>query len=288
MTILALASTIFFWASAFVGIKWALEGYSPVHLAIVRFIIASLALTIVALAYKLDPLERKDFPQFFLLGLIGITCYNLLLNYGEQTASAGTASFIINTVPIITIWLAILFLKEQIPQKAHLGTVIGLLGIAILCFTDNGIVSFNFGTLSILIAAIAQSLFFVVQKPMLRVYSALSVICYSIWIGTFCLLPLLFFYPFNWKTIPITNHLAVIYLGVFPGALGYLTWTFTLSKIPASQAASFLYLVPIVTIIIEFMVLQKVPSLATLLGGTTTILGIFIFNVIRNKQISTS
>lgn len=92
---IAIGTTIVLWASAFAGIRAAPIGYSPTHLAFLRFLVASLVLGVYALVtHRSLPLAR-DVPGFLLLGGIGISLYNVALNAGEQQVSAGSASLLV-------------------------------------------------------------------------------------------------------------------------------------------------------------------------------------------------
>jgi len=78
---------------------------------------------------------------------------------------------------------------------------------------------------------------------------------------------------------PLYSTLSVAYLGVFPGALAYVTWTHALSKAPTSLVSSFLYLSPVQAIFIAWLLLNEMPSLISLTGGAISILGVMIVNV---------
>jgi drug/metabolite transporter (DMT)-like permease len=117
----ALGITIFCWASAFVGIRAALAGYSPTHLALLRYLIASLALAIYAGVKRMPLPAWRDLPALSFTGIVGISVYNVALNTGEISTSAGVSSFLVNTAPIITALLATAFLRERLRVWGWLG-----------------------------------------------------------------------------------------------------------------------------------------------------------------------
>ena len=98
---LALATTIVLWASAFPAIRAALEGYSrraPVGAAPARRRARARG---VAAARGVRLPARRDLPAIAGRRPAGMTAYQLLLNSGERTVPAGTASLIVNVSPVI-------------------------------------------------------------------------------------------------------------------------------------------------------------------------------------------
>jgi len=93
--IIALIITLIFWASAFAGIRVGLKAYSPGNLVLLRFLTASIALSVYAIITRMPLPERKDLPAIFFLGFLGITVYHLALTYGELKVTAGSASLLI-------------------------------------------------------------------------------------------------------------------------------------------------------------------------------------------------
>ena len=126
----AVAFTIVSWASAFPFIRIGLHGLTPLQLAAARF--ATAAVLIVAwlavAAARADLRRRAALP---VVRLLGIALYNALLNTGEQTVSAGAASFIVNTLPIFTALLAAV-LGERFNRWGWLGSLVSLAGIAVI------------------------------------------------------------------------------------------------------------------------------------------------------------
>ncbi|MDQ5817942.1 MAG: EamA family transporter, partial [Actinomycetota bacterium] len=87
--ILALIVTVFFWAAAFAGIRVGLESYGPGELALLRLLVASVALAAYAAYTRMRLPEIGDLPVIFAVGFLAFALYHVALNFGERTVSAG-------------------------------------------------------------------------------------------------------------------------------------------------------------------------------------------------------
>ena len=282
--VLAATTTLILWASAFPGIRAGLIGYAPGHLVLLRFIVASLVLLIVAPFTGVRVPKSQDVPKLALLGLIGITAYNLALSYGETHITSGVASLLVNTAPIFTALLAVLFLNERIRPWGWLGLMVSFAGAGIIALTSGEGFSLNPWALLVLLAAILQSSFFVLQKPLFAQYRPLEITCYVIWSGTLFSLGFLPGFVAAIGQAPVSATLAVVYLGVFPAALAYLTWAYVLSRLSASRTGSLLYAVPVLAFVIAWVWLRESPTLVSLLGGVLALAGVVIVNTLGREQ----
>lgn len=277
----AIAITLLTWSSAYVAIRHAVRGFPPASLALIRFGIASAtlaALTLPTRRFSLRGIPRRDLLGFLLIGLVAIAIYHPALNAGERTVGAGAASLLINTGPIWTALIAMAFLNERLGARGWIGTGLAFLGAVIVSVGAAGGIRFEGGVGFILIASLCQAVYFVLQKNYLKRYGSLLSTCLTIWLGTLFLLP---FLPELARALRVATPAEVfsaVYLGVAPGAIGYLTWTYVLSRMPASRASSLLYLVPPFAYLIGWIVLGERPGAAAFLGGVPIIAGLAMVN----------
>ena len=281
---LALGATVVFWASAFAGIRAGLDDYGPGQIALFRFAVASVVLGAFALATRTRLPERRDLPAIFLAGFLAFTIYHVALNYGELVVAAGAASVLINTAPLFTALLAVLFLGERLRLLGWVGMAVSFCGAALISAGEGKGFGLAPQAFLILLAALSSSIYFVFQKPYLQKYGALAFTTYAVWAGAVFTLVFLPGLISQLATAPVETTLAMAYLGIFPTAVAYVTYAYALSRMPASLAVSFLYLIPVMTYLIAWAWLGEVPTLLSLFGGCVTLTGVLIVNVFGRRR----
>ncbi|MFD0693167.1 DMT family transporter [Paenibacillus sp. GCM10027628] len=280
MIIVAITITLLLWASAFVGIRAGLKVYSPIHLSLLRYATASVVLLLYGFIGKPRLPEKRDLPRIILTGFVGFTLYNLALNVGELSVTAGVASFVVNSVPIFTAILAVLILKEKLTYWGWGAILVSFIGVCIISLNDIRSLQVNRGALLLLIAAISQASYFVLQKPLLQKYRPIEVTTYAVLSGTVFMLPFSNHFIEGIQHAPIAHTMVIIYLGVFPGALAYLSWSYALSNVQASSVSSFLFLVPLLTLGIAWFWLSEIPTVYTWIGGILILAGVAGMNTV--------
>jgi drug/metabolite transporter (DMT)-like permease len=270
----ALLAVVFFWSSAFVGIRYALTDFHPGALALLRFAVASLCMLClyVSLKTRRRP-SLKELLAMLSLGVVGIGIYNLALNFGEQTVNAAIASFIISLIPVVTTVLAIYLLKEPFNWQIIVGSLISLSGLVLMGGSELLQAKLGMGFLLVCLATFSGALYTTLQRLLLSTFHPIEVTAFVMWGGTLCFLVFTPELISDLKTAHLATTLTTIYLGVFPAAIAYAAWSFLLSKMKASDAALYLYLLPLVSTLLAFLFLHEVPNTISLVGGLIALCG---------------
>lgn len=281
---LALAGTVVFWASAFAGIRAGLGEYGPGEIALFRFVVASVVLGCIALVTRMRLPERRDLPAVFLAGFLAFTVYHVALNYGEVAVGAGAASVLINTAPLFTALLAVTFLGERLRVLGCVGMAVSFFGAVLISAGEGEGFGLAPQALLILLAALSSSIYFVIQKPYLQKYGALAFTTYAVWAGTLLSLVFLPGLISQMGAARPRTTLAMVYLGIFPTAIAYVTYAYAFSRMPASRAVSFLYLIPVMAYLIAWAWIGEVPTLLSVVGGCVTLSGVLIVNAFGRRR----
>jgi drug/metabolite transporter (DMT)-like permease len=267
------------WGSAPVAIRVALAGYGPGQLALLRFGMASVLLALYGVFAGLRRPALADVPALVLAGVVGITIYNVVLNYGLRTVPAATASFLVASTPIWTSLLAVVFLKERLNRIGWAGILVSFLGIALISRERGHGLHFSPGAILIGLNAIAYAVYIILQKRLLRRFNALEFTTYSFWAGSLLLLPFGGGSLTALRTAAPNATWALVFLGIFPAAVANVAWAQAMASVPASRISSFFYLMPVATVVIAWFWLAEIPTALEWVGGALALTGVLMVNV---------
>lgn len=275
----AIAAAIILWASAFVGIRYGLHGYSPEGLALLRYLVASVLMGVI---YFMMPERSKidlvDKIKLFTIGIIGIGIYSLMLNYGEISVSSGVASFITAQSPALTAIFAIIFLGETLTVQRVAGFLVSMIGVVFIAYGEIGEFTLTPSLLYVLAAMLAGSCYSIMQKPLLKKCNAIEATTYVVWGGTLFLLFHVGKLEYDVVHASIPETLTVVYLGIFPAALAYIAWNYVLQNMSVSHVVSYMYTMPFVAAIMGWMLLGETPAVVSVIGAMIAIAGVWLVN----------
>ena len=271
------AVTILCWSLAYVFTRLTVGYFSAFSLGFLRNLIAACVLLAVAVMTRMGLPRRWELPWYLASGAVGIFLYMIAFNLGQAAVSAATASVVIATVPVITALLARIVYRERLRPRQWAAIAAELLGVVVLTVL-NGELSLNGGLLWLFLAALAMSVYNLLQRRLTRSASSLQVTTYSIFVGAILLTA---FAPGAFRELaaaPPAQYGCLAVLGLGSSALGYLSWAKAFSRAQkTSQVSNYMFLTPFVTSILGFFIAGEVPDRATVLGGGIILLGMLLY-----------
>lgn len=277
----AMAAVVLCWAYSPIGIHIGLESYSPGHLALLRFLIASAFMAVIALFAGIGLPRLRDVPWLMLLGFFAVVLHHVVLNMGQRWVSPGAASVLAQTAPLFSTLIAAIFLKESVSRWRWLWVSVGLVGVVLVIWADKGVGEFHPQGLLLLLAALSWSIYFALQKHYGNRYSPLTIVCYMIWAGT---LMLCVYWPGlvdEMRNASAGVNGAVLILGLFPSALAYLLWGYVLAHTEVSRSVGVMYLIPPVAMVMAAVVLGSAVTPGVVLGAAIVVGSVIVMSRLK-------
>ncbi len=277
LPVAAVSTTLVLWASAFVAIRHLGHDFSPGALSLGRLVIASLALTGIALASGLPRPTGREWASIATIGVLWFGIYNVALNEGEQRVDAGTAAMLIQVAPVLIALLSALFLDEPFTRNLALGLALAFGGVVLIgTGTSPGGDRDLVGVLLCLLSAATYAVSLVLQKPLMARLRSVHVIWLACTVGAVVCLPFAGQLWSEASTAPASSLWWLVYLGVFPTALAFSTYGYALRHMPASRLGVSTYLVPPITIVMGLVLLDEVPPSIAYVGGVLALVGVSV------------
>ena len=272
--------SVFLWASAFPLTKVAQQQFTSIPLGFLRCTVAAIFLIIIGKCCHIRLPQKKHIPLFFVSGGLGFTGYMITFNTGILTLTSATSSIIVAVTPILTAIVASRLYKEKIKPIGWAAIAAAFIGVLILLLWE-GVFSINVGLIWTVGAAIVFCGYNILTRKLSAMgYNALEIVTYSMICGAI----LLGFWAgegLHQLAGASTSHIiALIYLGALPSATAYFTWGKAMSYAErTSEVTNFMFVTPLLSTIMGFIILHEVPNAGTFIGGAIIIISIVVFNL---------
>jgi len=274
------------WGASFIATKVALHDVSPITIVWLRFAIGVVILgAAVAMRKEFKALNKSEWGYFALLGFLGITFHQWLQSNGLKTSEASTTAWIVATTPVFMAVLGWLILKEKLGAIKILGIALAFVGV-LLVVSDGNLASISVGKFGapgdvlIMISSINWAVFSALSRRGLKIYSASLMIFYVMVFG-WLFTSLLFVGGGNYVEIPaltLDGWLGILFLGIFCSGLAYIAWYDALQALSTAQTGVFLYIEPLIAMVVAFIILGEKITVASLVGGGIILFGVWLVN----------
>jgi drug/metabolite transporter (DMT)-like permease len=274
------------WGASFIATKIALQEISPITIVWLRFLMGVIILGIAVVMRRQFSLpDKKEWSYFALLGFLGITLHQWLQSNGLQTSEAGTTAWIVSTTPVFMALLGWFLLNERLGWMKNLGILLAFIGV-LLVISKGSLRSLSIGRFGapgdilILISAVNWAVFSALSRRGLKSHSASLMMFYVMSFGW--LFTSLLFVPTNGflEIGRLTFHgwMGVAFLGVFCSGLAYIAWYDALKALTTAQTGVFLYIEPLVAVVVAFFILGEPVIPVSLFGGGIILFGVWLVN----------
>lgn len=278
-SILSVLGALILWGSSFVAIKFAYTTYSPLTLAVVRFIVATVILGGLTLLPKNRvKLQKKDIFTVAICGFTGIMLYAVLQNIAMQWTSASSATLIIASYPIITLLMESIIYKKKLSAIKIVAILIAIVGVVILSYvkSEARVEGELFGIILFIIAGIGWAVYNFMMKRVVNHYPPITLQFYTTLFGTIFLLPLALFERAQWQQPTLLSFSMMMFLGVFCSVVAYLLYNRGLTTMAPSTVTSMLNLMPIIGVFFSWLLLGEQVTLRKIIGGAIVIFGVML------------
>ena len=291
------------WGASFIATKIALEDILPTTIVWLRFLMGVVILGIAVILRKQFVLPKKnEWGYFALLGFLGITFHQWLQSNGLITSEASTTAWIVATTPVFMAVLGWLVLKEGLNVIKIIGILLAFIGV-LLVSSHGNIKSISVGKFGepgdvlILISAVNWSVFSIHSRRGLKTHPASLMMFYVMAFGWIFTSILFFMGPVfgkasgqiislylagpgfsNISHLTQNGWLGILFLGIFCSGLAYIAWYDALQVLSTAGTGVFLYIEPLIAMVVAFFVLGEAITISSLIGGGIILLGVWLVN----------
>ncbi len=278
---LLVMSSAFFWGANFVLAGPVLADVAPLWAAALRFLFGA-ALMFLITGFRGEELLgqlRRHAASYLLLGVVGITAFNLLFFNALQSTTADNAALIMATNPLITTLLAALILGERPTVRHLLALPVALLGVAVVIAHGDAAklahLQIAKGDLLMLGANLSWALYNVLGRRYMPKASPLVNTTLVMTVGAVLLLGIALGSGEPVHALGMRAGLALLVMTLGGTVLAYLFWNIGIKHLGAGRTALFLNLVPISAMLIGSLS-GTLPSMAQVIGAMLVLGGVTV------------
>lgn len=283
--------TVILWGLSFISTKVVLAQIPPISIAFFRqFIAAATLIPLVMYSRALPRVTLRDLGTIAGAGLFGIVLYFLFENTGLQYTTASNASMIVAALPIFTLISEALFFRLKVSWNMVVCLLASIIGVY-LVVTVNGQMDLSstrfLGNLLMIGSMVCWVVYTAINKKLDKKYPSIAIITYQSLASIFLFIPFVIPEAARWPSlaeVSISSLANLLFLGVFCSALAYFFYIYAVKRLGATVSATFLNLIPVVTVISGSIVLHEELFWIQICGMGIIMASIFWLNRLTSRS----
>ena len=283
---------------SFIAIKLGVNTVDPLTLLAWRFMLAFIILNLCALTgvIKLN-FKGKNLKPMLLAAFFQPLLYYSCETVGIQFTTASESGTMLACVPIVTLILSSIILKEKPFKSQVAGIVISVIGVIMICIVKGAGAMFSpVGYLLLTITMVADSAYLIVSRKTAEFTSAeKTYVIMGAGGGVFTIAAFIFHgvrgTVMDFVLAPFVNRQfmwGLLYLVIVASVLGFLIYNRGVALLPPTRVASFAGLSTVVTVVVGVLFLKEDFTLMQGIGTVLVVVGVYIANRLPKRAVEIS
>jgi len=271
------------WASNIIAGKVALTGFGPLALAQLRVLGTAIVFAILFLAtgrMRRLQLSRRNWLFLVAMAFNGIALNQLSFIGGMARTTVAHTGLIIALGPVMVLAIAVAIRREVLTAWKLTGMMVAFAGVGILTADKSGQGSGGhwIGDLIMLVGTLVFAIYIILMKEIANQFDALTLNTLTFVLGALMMLPFCAHAVVvtNWPSLRREAWWGLGFLVVFGSVISYLLFAYVMTELPASRAAAFNYLQPVIASGLGIWVLSERLTSKVLIGGGLILTGVYL------------
>lgn len=253
--------TAMLFGSSFLFVKMAVESIPPVTLAAGRAVLAlPLAWLFLRVSGGRLPSLGRGWAPFLVLGVLTAVIPYIAIAWGQSHIESGLGGILFGTIPVITVLLAPLAIREETYTTSRLaGAAVGLAGVVLVIGPEAlaGLGTYVLGAVVTFLAALSYALGGIYARTRVEISPAVMT-AGQLATGSAVLVALSLALDAPWAlTPPVEALAAVAWVAVFSTALPVLFLFWLIRNVGATNASLMTFFMPVVAVALGAAVLGE-------------------------------
>lgn len=269
--------------------KSALTEFSALSVTTFRMVGAAACFWLLSLFCKREQVDHRDMLKIFFASLFALVFNQGVFIFGLSMTSPIDASIVTTTLPIVTMIVAAIYLKEPVTNKKVSGIFVGAIGALILIISSQGVNSSDgniLGDLLCLIAQISFSIYLTVFKGLSQKYSPITLNKWMFVYASMCYIPFSYhdMTAIQWSGISTAALLQVGYVVVGGSFLAYICIMSAQRMLRPTVVSMYNYMQPIVASTVAIMIGLGTFNLEKGIAIALVFLGVYIVTQSKSRK----
>ncbi len=280
---LAALLTVVIWGTSFSFQKVALQQFNVLGFIALRYL-GMLILSWCVLFWwhrrtrQAITVHPADLRGLALTGGLGYGLYIPLSTLGLSDTTAFSNALLISTAPLFAALLLRALRIERVGPRHYLGMLLSLAGVGLFVLPAIHVGAGMIGDVISLAAALFFAAYTVTSEPLLARYPLLTVMTYTLSLGTVPVILLLApqIVAQDWTRINAAGWAAFVWTIIVPVYVAWTIWSWTIARIGVARATLFMYLVPIIGGLTSWLLLGEDFGAVKIAGAALTLAGLAV------------